>query len=177
MLHGPGSPRIPTALTQGRWPAATLPERQEVGPAAAPRGRQRRPGPGRWTPCRAASAAQRNPPIGGYHRQFGYTPAAVAAHGTAFAAGMADAGVAASVKHFPGLGRVSANTDTTAGVTDRTTVRRRVPRPVRRRGQRRLAVRDDVDGVLQPDRRGSPGGVLTDRDQALLRGDLGSRGL
>src|SRR3954452_15764502 len=36
---------------------------------------------------------------------------------------MADVGVAATAKHFPGLGRVSANPDTTSGVTDRVTVR------------------------------------------------------
>jgi beta-N-acetylhexosaminidase len=34
---------------------------------------------------------------------------------------MRAAGVVATVKHFPGLGRVTANTDTTAGVTDAAT--------------------------------------------------------
>ncbi len=37
--------------------------------------------------------------------------------------GLSDGGVAATVKHFPGLGRVRANTDTTAGVTDAITRR------------------------------------------------------
>ena len=47
------------------------------------------------------------------------------------------AGVAATVKHFPGLGRVTANTDTSAGVTDTVTTRARpVPRAVRRRRSR-----------------------------------------
>jgi beta-N-acetylhexosaminidase len=45
----------------------------------------------------------------------------VAGHVAAFAAGLADAGVVPTVKHFPGLGRVTANTDVSSGVTDPTT--------------------------------------------------------
>src|SRR4029077_5788469 len=44
-------------------------------------------------------------------------------HGVAFARGLADAGVDATVKHFPGLGRVTGNTDTTSHVTDTVTTR------------------------------------------------------
>jgi beta-N-acetylhexosaminidase len=47
----------------------------------------------------------------------------VSSRGGAFASGLGLAGVAAAVKHFPGLGRVTANTDTTAGVTDTVTTR------------------------------------------------------
>jgi beta-N-acetylhexosaminidase len=36
-------------------------------------------------------------------------------------AGLEDAGVEATVKHFPGLGEVVGNTDHTAGVVDRVT--------------------------------------------------------
>ena len=64
-----------------------------------------------------------NPPIGDLDREFGHTPSVVAAHGVAVARGMAQARVAATVKHFPGLGRVSGNTDTTNGVTDSVTTR------------------------------------------------------
>jgi beta-N-acetylhexosaminidase len=42
----------------------------------------------------------------------------VAAHGVAFLRGLRQAGVAATAKHFPGLGRVTGNTDLTAGVVD-----------------------------------------------------------
>ena len=69
-------------------------------------------------------AAQHNPPIGGFDREFGYTPDVVAApRRSRSCAGMADGGVATAVKHFPGLGRVRANTDTSADVTDRVTRR------------------------------------------------------
>jgi beta-N-acetylhexosaminidase len=68
-------------------------------------------------------AAEHNPPIGFFDREYGYTPRTVARHGVAFVRGMADGRVATAVKHFPGLGRVHANTDTSAGVTDRTTRR------------------------------------------------------
>ncbi|SHG00278.1 beta-N-acetylhexosaminidase [Jatrophihabitans endophyticus] len=62
-----------------------------------------------------------NPPIGDLDRQYGSTPRVVTSHGLAFAKGMADAGVDPVVKHFPGLGRVSGNTDVAAGVTDTVT--------------------------------------------------------
>lgn len=61
-----------------------------------------------------------NPPIGGYGRQFGYDAATVAAKAGAFAEGMRDAGILPTFKHFPGLGHVTANTDTTADVVDST---------------------------------------------------------
>jgi beta-N-acetylhexosaminidase len=44
-------------------------------------------------------------------RSFGSEPATVAAAGVGFANGLSDAGVAATAKHFPGLGRATANTD------------------------------------------------------------------
>jgi beta-N-acetylhexosaminidase len=62
-----------------------------------------------------------NPPIGYFHRNYGTTAGSVVAGAGAFAQGMRAAGVVPTVKHFPGLGRVTANTDTTAGVTDAAT--------------------------------------------------------
>jgi len=44
-------------------------------------------------------------------RSFGTDPATTAADGLAFAAGLREAGVIAVVKHFPGLGSASGNTD------------------------------------------------------------------
>lgn len=64
-----------------------------------------------------------NPPIADLDRQYGRDPATVTSHGLAFARGMQDAGIAPTVKHFPGLGRVAGNTDTTRGVLDTLTTR------------------------------------------------------
>jgi beta-N-acetylhexosaminidase len=70
------------------------------------------------------SLQNRNQPVGVLRRGYGSDPKAVAAHVAAFVRGMDDAGVATSVKHFPGLGRVLGNTDFTAEVIDGTTTRR-----------------------------------------------------
>ncbi|GCD89663.1 glycoside hydrolase family 3 N-terminal domain-containing protein [Nocardioides sp. LS1] len=123
VLHGPGLDEMPTALGQGGWGLAHL-----------------RGAAGRWARQLRASgvnmnlapvldtvpgprAAASNEPIGRYDREFGYTPVRVSRHGLAFARGMATHGIAPSVKHFPGLGRVRGNTDTTARVVDRVTRR------------------------------------------------------
>lgn len=123
VLQGPGFSDIPTALEQGTWATRTLRQR-----AATWAGELRRAGVNLnlapvmdTVPSRRA--AKHNPPIGGYDREFGFTTTRVARHGVAFLKGMRDGGVASTVKHFPGLGRVRANTDTSAGVTDRVTRR------------------------------------------------------
>jgi beta-N-acetylhexosaminidase len=67
------------------------------------------------------ATASTNAPIGELDREFGYDPETNGTHGAAFIQGMAQAGVAATAKHFPGLGRVSGNTDFTSGVTDTVT--------------------------------------------------------
>src|SRR5438309_1418921 len=59
-----------------------------------------------------------NAPIGALQRGYGHDPATVTAHALAFMRGMADAGIATTGKHFPGLGRVTGNTDFTAAVVD-----------------------------------------------------------
>lgn len=61
-----------------------------------------------------------NPPIGALGRQYGYDGPTVQAKAGAFAAGMRGAGILPVFKHFPGLGHVTANTDTTANVVDTT---------------------------------------------------------
>lgn len=121
VLNGPGFSAVPAALTQGTYSPATL--RLYAGAW----GRQLRAAgvnvdlaPVMGT---VPSPNSYNPPIGYYHREFGFSPATVASHGAAFVQGMAGADVASTIKHFPGLGRVSANTDTSSGVTDAVTTR------------------------------------------------------
>ena len=59
-----------------------------------------------------------NEPIGVLKRGYGHDSATVSAHGVAFLRGMQDAGIVATAKHFPGLGRVHGNTNVTAAVVD-----------------------------------------------------------
>ena len=68
-----------------------------------------------------AATAAANAPIGALDREFGFDPATNGAHGVAFIQGMAAAGVATVAKHFPGLGRVTGNTDFTPDVVDNVT--------------------------------------------------------
>jgi len=121
-LSGPGFSTIPSALIQGGWSTGTLRS------AAHTWGNQLRAAGvsvdlAPVVDTVPAGTAASNPPIGALDRQFGSDPAGVASHGVAFAAGMADARVGATGKHFPGLGRVTANPDTSTGVTDRVTTR------------------------------------------------------
>ncbi len=70
----------------------------------------------------AASFAPRNAPIGAYQREYGNDPATVSKAVVAAVRGYEDGGISATLKHFPGLGRVTGNTDLTAnGTTDTTT--------------------------------------------------------
>ena len=119
-LSGPGFSTIPSALDQGAIDPATL------RPSAALWGRE------------LASAGvnlnfapvldvvppgtdAQNAPIGALRRGYGHDPATVSAHAIAFMRGMNDAGIATTGKHFPGLGRVTGNTDFTSAVDDVTT--------------------------------------------------------
>jgi beta-N-acetylhexosaminidase len=67
------------------------------------------------------ATAASNAPIGALDREFGSDPRSNGEHGVAYVAGMAEAGVASVPKHFPGLGRVTGNTDFTSNVVDTVT--------------------------------------------------------
>jgi beta-N-acetylhexosaminidase len=120
-LQGPGFTRIPSAVQQGQTDPAAL-RTATAGWAAqlTAAGVNVDLGPVLDT---VPAGFGPNPPIGDLDREYGSTPGAVTGHGVAVARGLADAGVDATVKHFPGLGRVSGNTDTTAGVRDTVTTR------------------------------------------------------
>ncbi|MEU8228565.1 glycoside hydrolase family 3 N-terminal domain-containing protein [Actinoplanes sp. NPDC048967] len=68
-----------------------------------------------------AKLGEGNPPIGGFHRQYGSDPDAVAADIATVVSASQGAEVLTILKHFPGLGRVRANTDTAVRVVDNTT--------------------------------------------------------
>lgn len=118
-LQGEGFSTIPSAVMQGRLSPATLrADAREWGAQLRHVGVNVDLAPVLDT---VPSGSGPNPPIGDLDRQYGNTPTVVAIHGVAVAQGLADAGVVATVKHFPGLGRVAGNTDLSAGVTDTVT--------------------------------------------------------
>lgn len=122
VLSGPGFSAIPDALTQGGWAISTLRAR------SATWGEQLRSAGVNVDLAPVAdtvppTTARSNGPIGFYRREFGYTTAITGSHAAAFVQGMKSSGVAATAKHFPGLGFVTGNTDTKAGVTDSSTTR------------------------------------------------------
>ena len=68
------------------------------------------------------SVGRDNGPIGQYDRQYSSDPVRNATMVGAFIAGMRAGRIASTIKHFPGIGRITGNTDVTArGITDRTT--------------------------------------------------------
>ena len=120
VLQGSGFSRMPTALTMGTWTATTL------ASSAHTWGRQlRRSGVDlNLAPVLdtvPAATASTNLPIGHWQREFGHTPSVVTTKGGAFLSGERAAELAMTAKHFPGLGYVTANTDTSAGVKDNVT--------------------------------------------------------
>ncbi len=123
VLRGSGFSAIPAALTQGTWSAALVKAyAKKWGGQLRAAGVNVDLGPVLDT-VPSPAAALTNPPIGRFRREFGFTTALVSSRGGAFAQGLALAKVGATVKHFPGLGRVTGNTDVTAGVTDTVTRR------------------------------------------------------
>ena len=120
-MQGPGFSQIPAAVIQGTWDPALLQSRatgwaRELTAAGinfnfAPVMDVVPPG----------TDAQ-NQPIGALQREYGHDPATAGSHGVAFLTGMHQSGVAVSLKHFPGLGRVAGNTDFTTATDTTTTI-------------------------------------------------------
>ena len=119
-LTGTGFDTMPSAVEQGTMSADAL--RQSAGTwgsqlAAAGINVDLAPVLGTVVGDRASNA-----PIGALDRDFGLDAAGNAEHGIAVIEGLRDAQVGAAVKHYPGLGAVSGNTDfTTEGILDMTT--------------------------------------------------------
>ncbi|WP_216206455.1 glycoside hydrolase family 3 N-terminal domain-containing protein [Amycolatopsis aidingensis] len=121
-LEGPGFATIPTALEQGGLDQDTLRSRARTwGGQLREAGVNLNLAPVLDTV--PEELGRGNKPIGYYYRQYGYTPEAVAGAATAFQRGMSAAGVQPTGKHFPGLGRVRENTDTSGEVLDEVTTR------------------------------------------------------
>ncbi|MGZ4544266.1 MAG: glycoside hydrolase family 3 N-terminal domain-containing protein [Blastococcus sp.] len=110
-LKGPGFAPLPTALTQGAMPAGSLTTlARDMGASLHSAGLNLDLAP--VADVVPAGTESSNPPIGRFERQYGSTPPVVAAAAGRVMDGLASAGVTATLKHFPGLGRVHGNTDT-----------------------------------------------------------------
>ena len=119
-LNGDGFDVIPSAVDQGALEPADLRAKATVW------GRQLRAAGINLDFAPVADVVPKgtesqNAPIGQLRREFGSEPLAVAPHVVSFIYGMRAAGVATTVKHFPGLGRVEGNTDFTGDVIDTVT--------------------------------------------------------
>jgi beta-N-acetylhexosaminidase len=120
-LRGPGFAAIPSVVTQGDLAPGTL-QREAAGWGSELKRAGVNLDLAPVMDVVPPGTAARNQPIGALRREYGSDPQIVAAHGVAFLRGMRQAGVATTAKHFPGLGRVTGNTDLTAGVVDPVTV-------------------------------------------------------
>jgi beta-N-acetylhexosaminidase len=121
-LKGSGFDRIPAATVQGTWSSSKLTAAaQQWGSQLKQAGVDVDLAP--VADVVPSSLKSQNPPIGQLNREYGDTPEEAGQGVQAFVQGMRKAGIATSVKHFPGLGRVSGNTDFAAGVVDDVTVR------------------------------------------------------
>lgn len=119
-LRGPGFTDLPTALEQaagGAEALGSLTARWAAELTAAGITLDLAPVADVVPPGTAAS----NPPIGAASRQYGSDPAMVSPLLAAVVTAMEQAGVGATIKHFPGLGRVRVNTDTSTGAVDEQT--------------------------------------------------------
>ena len=120
-LRGSGFERMPSARTQAQSSPATEEQNVEAWSRALKKaGVNINLAPVADTVPTSLGAA--NQPIGRYRRDFAPgSPKTNATYAAAFVRGTLAAGIAPTVKHFPGLGRITGNTDVTStGITDRT---------------------------------------------------------
>lgn len=118
-LKGKDFPLMPSAERLGRGPQTTL--RDEVRATAtrlAAIGVTINLAPVADTV--PTDIGEDNPPIGNFHRQYGSDPDAVALDVEQAVAASQGSGVLTVLKHFPGLGRTRANTDTSTKAVDAT---------------------------------------------------------
>jgi beta-N-acetylhexosaminidase len=119
-LAGDGFSRIPPAATQGRDVAGLRDDARRWGREMADAGVTLDLAP--VADVVDPDLGDDNAPVGALDRGFGTNPQRVGQAVTAFVQGMEAGGVATTLKHFPGLGRVRDNTDFGDAADDVTTV-------------------------------------------------------
>jgi beta-N-acetylhexosaminidase len=121
-LKGPGFSSVASARSQAGWSDRTLRARAKTWSEQLNRaGIDVNLAP--VADVVPTSVGRDNEPIGALRRGYGPHPSVVARKTAAVIEGMHAGGTATTAKHFPGLGRVRGNTDTTAKVVDPTTTR------------------------------------------------------
>jgi len=121
-LQGPGFGDLPSALDQGQLPPDQLTTLADgMGASLEQAGVTLDLAP--VADIVPAGTAASNAPIGAFDRQYGSTAAEVVSAAGAVVRGLGAHDVTGTLKHFPGLGSVHGNTDTTADVVDSTTSR------------------------------------------------------
>ncbi|WP_026428108.1 glycoside hydrolase family 3 N-terminal domain-containing protein [Actinomyces slackii] len=122
VLSGSGFSQIPSALEQSKQSRdQLLASAQQWGQELAEAGVTMNLAP--VADLVDIASPKDNGPIGAWGREYGHDAATASSQAIAFAEGMQAAGVIPTYKHFPGLGRVTDNTDTSANVIDRSTSR------------------------------------------------------
>ncbi|MFY9679314.1 glycoside hydrolase family 3 N-terminal domain-containing protein, partial [Glutamicibacter protophormiae] len=120
VLQGPGFTELPTAVKQGAWSQATLKSRMSaVGAELAEAGINVNLAP--VADVVPSSIGTANDPIGYFGREYANNSADAAQDVLTVNQALAAEGVQPVVKHFPGLGQVTANTDTSRSVADTST--------------------------------------------------------
>ncbi|WP_354529140.1 glycoside hydrolase family 3 N-terminal domain-containing protein [Nakamurella sp. UYEF19] len=176
-LRGPDFPSIPTAVQQGQDSSEALAQNTaewasllvkagitlDLAPVAD---------------VVPAGTASDNPPIGAQDRQYGSTADSVSESVVTVVKAMLGEKLGTTVKHFPGLGRVTANTDTSAdAVDDETTATDDSLDPFRaaiKAGTTAVMISSARYPQLDPDNIAAfSAPIVTD----LLRGKLGFDGL
>ncbi|MCY7395226.1 MAG: glycoside hydrolase family 3 [Nocardioides sp.] len=175
-LEGEGFSEMPTALTQGTQERRDLKlDAREWASELRGAGVNVDLAPvGDVVPAEVGAA---NAPIGFFRRQYGSTPEVVKPAVSAFITGMQKESVATSVKHFPGIGRATGNTDSDATAVDPTVPGDPYLAPFRRAVQAGAAfvmVSSATYPELDADNRACFSPLVL---QEMLRGDLGFEGV
>jgi beta-N-acetylhexosaminidase len=175
-LRGPGFSSIPSAVQQGRMRPPRLRSDAAIwGRQLGAAGVNVDLAPVLDT---VPANSRGNPPIGDLDREYGHRAVVVARHGVAFALGLADARIDATAKHFPGLGRVAQNTDTSSGVTDTVTTRHdRYLRPFAAAANHHVPFIMMSTAIYKRIEPGRPAAFSRTIVTGMLRGDLGFKGV
>jgi len=175
-LKGPGFSDIPNAVEQGSLADGQLRNRAQAwGGELAAAGIHYDLAPVADVVPRNKQSS--NAPIGKLNRNFGNNVTAVSRSVVEFTQGMQDAGIVTSLKHFPGLGEVTVNTDHGVARDGDTTADGESLEPFRKgieAGADSVMISSAIFTRIDPDQEGVfSRKIVTD----MLRGDLGFQGV